>query len=196
MAKMYNLLPLKAGYFNGYDPTIYPQIINEFATAAFRYGHTFITQDSHTADYNYRYSQSRSIDYYLFNNKAYLENMDSIVRGTLMDWSYAPTAQINTYMNNYLFNNIFYPGSKWSLAALNIQRGRDHGLPSYNKYRKLCGLNYANTFDDLNNIPRHIVNKLKTLYAHVDDIDAFTGMFSEYPLEGGMVGATAGCNLN
>jgi len=54
------------------------------------------------------------------------------------------------------------------LVGLNIQRGRDHGLPSYNEYRKFCGLTYAHTFDDFS---REIKNatvrrKLQELYGH------------------------------
>ena len=195
LARLYNLYPLKSfGRFKGYNEKLYPQILNEFSTAAFRYGHTIVPNSHHTASRDYTLSNAKPLSLYQFNNKYYENEMSSILRGSLIDWSYAPSAQTNKYLNDWLWDGIFsYTSHRWSLPALNIQRGRDHGIPSYNKYRGLCGLKEAVYFEELTNIPPNIISKLKRTYANPYDIDLFTGAFSEYPVEGGMVGITAGC---
>ena len=66
------------------------------------------------------------------------------------------------------------------LVALNIQRGRDHGLPGYNAFRELCGLGRVKSFQLLADlIPAKLVERLTLLYSHVDDIDLFVGGISE-----------------
>jgi peroxidase len=196
LAKLYNLLPQSKGYFYGYNDKIYPQVINEFATAAFRYGHTQVAHSSHTASRTYRLSDPVPISHYLFNNEYYRESMDEIIRGALVDWSYGANAQVNEYLQDRLFDGIFYRDSKrWSLPALNIQRGRDHGLPGYNLYREKCGLNLAYEFEDFDNVPENVIKKWKSLYASLDDVDLFVGLLSEFPMERALVGPTAGCKF-
>ena len=35
------------------------------------------------------------------------------------------------------------------LVALNVQRGRDHGIPGYVEYRKICQVGPSDSFNDL-----------------------------------------------
>ena len=35
------------------------------------------------------------------------------------------------------------------LIALNIQRGRDHGIPGYVEYRRICQVGHSASFNDL-----------------------------------------------
>ena len=80
------------------------------------------------------------------------------------------------------------------LAALNIQRGRDHGLQSYVKWRQHCGLDAqeVSRFEDLSSaIPsRSIRSKLRRLYGHPANIDLWVGSLLERPVPGGRVGPT------
>ena len=75
------------------------------------------------------------------------------------------------------------------LVALNIQRGRDHGLPGYNAFREVCGYGRVSSFDLLTDlIPVKIVERLKLLYTHVDDVDLFVGGISETAEKESMLG--------
>lgn len=48
---------------------------------------------------------------------------------------------------------------------MNIQRGRDHGVPPYAAYRKVCGLPSITDWDDLIGIMRNeTVYKYKHIY--------------------------------
>ena len=80
------------------------------------------------------------------------------------------------------------------LVALNIQRGRDHGLPGYNAFRELCGLKRMETFDGfVDLIPKPIVERLKLIYRDVEDVDLFIGGIAESSLPGLILGPVLRC---
>jgi peroxidase len=179
-------------YFEKYDRYTNPQVKNAFATAAGRYGHVLVNKYHLVYDNQYNMVDNYTTDFVLFSQSYY---GDYSLRGSMLGNSYYSSPAINEYMNNYLFQGMSKEFKRLSLGALNIQRGRDHGLAGYNKYRAWCGLNYAYSFDELTNIPSAIRNELKYLYASVDDIDLFTGIMSEYAVDDGVVGATTACIL-
>ena len=80
--------------------------------------------------------------------------------------------------------------------ARNIPRGRDHGLPGYNSWRKFCKL--AN-IESMENKPIEISSKnwsaLRDLYSSPDDIDLFTAGLAETHMAGGLTGPTFTCIL-
>jgi peroxidase len=186
ITKKYDLFSLKKGYLDNYNDSVYPSILNEFATSAFRL-HNLIRSKTCKADINYAKSSCSNIGSNMLNSSVITSETEFIIRAMLTDRLYYWMPQINDDLNKNLFN------AKLSLGALNIQRGRDHGLRSYNDYRENCGLGRANSFEDLKNIPRKTLEILKTLYSHVDDIDLYVGGISEYSIIDGIVGETFGC---
>lgn len=69
-----------------------------------------------------------------------------------------PVTKVDPYFNEELTEHLFERRSDiekehgpcgLDLVSLNIQRGRDHGLPSYPNWREHCGLDRPTSFDDL-----------------------------------------------
>ena len=82
------------------------------------------------------------------------------------------------------------------LPAINIQRGRDHGLPGYVRFREACGGNPVNSFTDLEDTtPLDKIWDLQEAYDNLLDIDLFAGAMLESPLPGSQIGFTFTCIL-
>ena len=77
------------------------------------------------------------------------------------------------------------------LVAMNIQRGRDHGVPTYSSARRWCGLPRLATWAALTRVmsPEAVV-RLAGVYRTVEDIDLYIGGVAERPIDGGLVGPT------
>lgn len=194
---LYGLKLLPQGYYREYNPTCNPSIINEFASAAFRIGHSLLRPHIPRLSPDYQIVDPPLLlrDGFFKTDIMMRENMiDEIARGLVSTPMENLDQFITGEVTNHLFEDRKIPFSGIDLIALNVQRARDHGVPSYNNYRALCNLKRATSFEDLaREIPPEIISRLKRLYPTVDDIDLFPGGMSERPLQGGLIGPTFGC---
>ncbi|MBD1999279.1 catalase [Leptolyngbya sp. FACHB-541] len=70
------------------------------------------------------------------------------------------------------------------LAAVDILRDRERGVPRYNEFRKLLRLTPIKSFDQLTPDPE-LARKIESIYdGKIDDVDLIIGMFAETPPKG------------
>ncbi|KAL0271440.1 UNVERIFIED_CONTAM: hypothetical protein PYX00_008536 [Menopon gallinae] len=186
--------PLKNIYINDYNEHVDPRVINEHSTGAFRAFHTniqgflkLITEERHSK------GAVRLSDY--FNNPSILEygdNFNDLTRGLATQPQQASDQYHTVEITDFLFRDNQPFG--FDLKAIDVQRGRDHGLPSYNTMREYCGLKRAEHFEDfMDYIPFESVQKLRSLYEHPDDVDLNVGGLLESLLPGTLSGPTYLC---
>jgi len=85
---------------------------------------------------------------------------------------------------NLLFPNV---AGAIDLFSVDIQRGRDHGLPSYNAVRAALGLQPLTNFEQLTSNST-FAERLAQAYGSIDDMDLVVGSLAETHLPGCMVG--------
>ncbi|KAJ8676079.1 hypothetical protein QAD02_011865 [Eretmocerus hayati] len=182
------------GLSNDYDVNINPTTINGFTSGAFRFLHSLIEGHINLVADNYATTEVfRLSDYYFRPHIVETNsNFESLLRGLVTQTMQKSDVNFDKEVTEYLFRSASRYGM--DLESLDIQRGRDHGIPSYNSYRELCNLGRAHGFHDLiNEVSLNHIEKLQTYYEHVDDIDLIVGATLETKLPGTLLGPTLQC---
>ncbi|MCA9247053.1 MAG: peroxidase [Planctomycetales bacterium] len=176
--------------YAGYQPNVNPAVSNIFSTGVYRLGHSMLSPELLRLDASGQEIAAGHLqlrDAFFNPTHVMQEGIDSILRGLAAQTMQEVDTQLVDDVRNFLFGP---PGAGgFDLAALNIQRGRDHGLPSYNQTRIDFGLAPVTSFAAISSNSQTVA-ALESLYASVDDIDLWTGQLAEDHLPGASVGET------
>lgn len=162
--------------FTDYEPETNPTLENGFAAAAFRFGHGMVSdqflflagcpsahskcspesilngpkiQEDNFASNSLiappmcPYMTQKNVSTMFENVDVFHQSeteLESLLRGLLMQPAEVAT---DTMLTPAITEKLF---GDMDLMARNVQRGRDHGLPAYNKWREWCGLPVARNF--------------------------------------------------
>ncbi len=177
----------------GFDSQVDPRISNSFAVIAFRMGHSQITDSTLRLDEGYQY-----FDYYgnismadgFWNpDRLNIEGgIAPIFRGAAMTTQAASDTRYTDGLRNSMFGDPGFGGL--DMCAIDIQRGRGHGLPDYNTLRSAVGLNKIENWSEITSSESNGYQSMMQVYPDIDNADPIMGMYAETHLPGGVLGET------
>ncbi|CAL1528658.1 unnamed protein product, partial [Lymnaea stagnalis] len=160
-----------------YNSSIDPALSNVFSTAAYRFGHSLVS-DSLTIN-----GQVVETGDLFMRPKFVLNSLKNLTEALLTENCQRADRWYTKGMTDRMFEKPGGPKTGQDIVALNIQRGRDHGLPPYNEWLAYFGLPIK-TFDTM----EQGAIRYRGVYSSVDDIDLYSGAIGEFPVNGGSVG--------
>lgn len=176
---------------NLYDNRVDASVANGFASAAFRFAHTILPGLMRLTR-NTSSPEAVELHKLLFNPYSLYNNngLDNAINSAIN----TPIAKSDPFFSKEVTDKLFQSPIPQTprkhgldLVSLNIQRGRDHGLPAYPEWRKHCNLPPTNTWEQMKGAVDSVsYTNLKKLYKSPNDIDFYTGALSE-PTRGGAI---------
>ncbi|UXI17278.1 serine/threonine-protein phosphatase 2A regulatory subunit B [Sarcoptes scabiei] len=195
MMERNNLTLVRDGYWYGYDPRAHTSPSQAFTTAAFRFGHTFIQGAVRRYNKHHEMIGSHSLRNLL--RRPYIVYEPGMIDELAMGLIDTPAQSYDSFITKEVSGHLFQEEDDFvgmDLPTINLLRAREQGVPGYNFYREWCGLQRAETFEDL--IPmvgNRTASLYSQLYAHPDDIDLWSGGVSEVPIKNALIGPTFAC---
>lgn len=177
--------------YSGYNPEVNPQVANVFSAAAFRVGHTLLNSNILRIGAAGEVIPQGNLllrDGF-FDTDAYTGiGIEPYLRGMAEQTQQQRDSKVVDDVRNFLFGP---PGAGGAdLPAINIARGRDRGLSSFNNIRQAYGLPILFDFNQINPDP-DVYQVLETLYDNdINKIDPWPAMMAERSMDGSIFGPT------
>lgn len=165
------------------------EITTAYAQAGFRYGHSTVSSQLQLVSDSGANTGSLAVRN-AFYNPTIIGNdpakVDQLLKGAATQVSEEVDTLVVDELRSFLFGP---PGAGGlDLAALNIQRGRDVGLPNYRQLRSNRQLPALQSFGSITSDPA-LAQSLSDIYGgDLNNIDAWVGMLAEDHVAGASVG--------
>jgi peroxidase len=169
--------------YDGYKPWVNGRLAMEFTASLYRLGHTLLPRELQRYGSPGGHNPLPSLDLgeSLFQSPALFQtsaDVDALMRG----FTRQPHEKLDCIVTDGVRNTLVVdePGTAgvlFDLPAINIERGRELGLPTYNQARVGFGLPPATHFSDT--FDAKAVGRLSSIYTSTNQIDLFAGGICE-----------------
>ncbi|KAG0414764.1 hypothetical protein HPB47_008047, partial [Ixodes persulcatus] len=142
--------------YTGYKPDVHPGISHEFQAAAFRFPHTSIPPGIYRRDRSCNFLDTKNgfkalrlcSTWWLSEEVLPASGVDEFLLGMASQIAEKEDQILCSDVRDKLFGPMEF--TRRDLAALDIMRGRDNGLPDYNTVRRHFGLPVISTWTQIN----------------------------------------------
>jgi peroxidase len=183
--------PLLLPAYSGYNPNVDPRIMQEFAFAAFRFGHSTVSDEQtrigNQGNVLLEQTLAQAFATSTVDDASKYGGLDALLRNLGSDTQQA----LDPFAVDGLRNLLVAPPAAVDLIATDIQRVRDIGLGTLNQTRAALGLQPYTSFDQISS-NKTIAQNLKQAYGTVDKIDLFMGGLAEDIPNDSSIGPTFG----
>lgn len=153
--------------FVGYNSAINSTVSMEYAQGAFRFGHSTLRETIDTIDPNGGITgkvMSFALENAFLNPAGYAANGPAAIA---LGMSHQQMNEIDEFITPALNQGLL--GQPLDLAAINIARGRDLGLPSLNDFRSAIGLRAYTSWSDFGQHMIHPTSLVNFIAAYAFD---------------------------
>jgi len=159
--------------YTGYNDAVNSGINNLFSTACYRLGHSMLSSSIQPVGL----PELKLRDMFFDPQRLIDNGIEPFLAGLANQVMQEIDTCIVEDVRSFLFGA---PTAKnmLDLAALNIQRGRDHGLPDYNQCRIDLGLKAKDCFKDIT-CDKKLAKALEKIYEDIGNIDPWVGGLAE-----------------